>query len=456
MKGLTELYRIRLGRLLLAAVDVLLVHVAFYVAFLLRFGFALPPENMQPYLKLWPLSTCLALAVFYAFDLYSGFRRRPLDGLLYSVLLAVLVFNLVNIVMVFWLRGFAFPRSVMILAGVLHLIFLGLSRIVVWYFIKLRFGRKRVLVVAESFEKAEALCKKFRQHGCGWFVPGDWVRPGEKNALPKLRDHQVVLLSPSLSQQVKSEILSLCAREKKEVLLVPDLYELFVLNAHPEQVDDVLVLSIQPPGLTPSQRVVKRLFDLVIATLLLVVSFPIMASLWLLIPLTSKGPALYTQERLGLNGKPFRLYKFRTMVHDAEKYTGPVLAGYNDPRVTPIGRILRASRLDELPQLVNVLKGDMSIVGPRPERPQFAKQFAQSIDGYAYRMTVRPGLTGLAQVMGKYTTTPEDKLRFDLMYIHHYSFLLDLKILFQTARVILQKEKATGIHIETPRMSQTP
>jgi len=431
--------------LLLAASDAVLVHLGFYLAFLMRFGLPLPQENVQPYLRLVPISTALLLIVFYFFDLYSGFRRRSLSVLLYSSVLAVLTFTFINIAVIFWDRGFAFPRSVLVIAAALQLVLIVLSRIVVWYVAKRTLGRKKVLIVGETREQAAELARKFVQHERGWFVLQGAIRYDEKDIVRRIQDHDVILLSSTVPRTKKEEILDWCVKNNKEVLVVPDLFDVFVLSARAEQIDDLLVLSIQSPGLTPSQKVAKRLLDVSVSLIMLLLLSPILLVLYILIPLTSKGPAIYSQERLGLQGKPFRVYKFRSMVQDAEKYTGPVLAGEKDPRITPLGRFLRATRLDELPQLINVLKGDMSLVGPRPERPYFVKQFEQTIPGYGYRMVVKPGLTGLAQVMGKYSTTPEDKLRYDLLYIRNYSLLLDLKILFQTARVVLQKEKASGV-----------
>lgn len=157
-----------------------------------------------------------------------------------------------------------------------------------------------------------------------------------------------------------------------------------------------------------------------------------------------KGSIFYKQARLGQNNKEFTIYKFRSMVEGAEKLTGPVLAGQNDPRITKFGHFLRKTRIDELPQFLNVLKGDMSIVGPRPEREFFIKQFEKEHNSYTYRSTVKPGITGYAQIMGKYTTTVEDKLRFDLFYIRNYSFILDIIIQFRTVIVMLDKNKSEG------------
>jgi exopolysaccharide biosynthesis polyprenyl glycosylphosphotransferase len=182
---------------------------------------------------------------------------------------------------------------------------------------------------------------------------------------------------------------------------------------------------------------VKRGVDIVFATLLLLVLSPVLLLTVLLILLTMGAPVIFKQERAGRDLKPFAVYKFRTMVRDAEHKSGPVLAEEDDPRVTPLGRILRRYRIDELPQLFNILKGEMSFVGPRPERPYFVDQFVETIPGYRERFRVQPGVTGLAQVMGGYATTPERKLKYDLIYMYHQSLAMDAQIVMETLRVVL-------------------
>lgn len=191
---------------------------------------------------------------------------------------------------------------------------------------------------------------------------------------------------------------------------------------------------------SPLIRFLKRLEDLCLSSLGLLLTLPVMAVLAVLIKLDSRGPAFFTQERLGEDGKEFILVKFRSMFVEAEAATGPVFAGEHDPRVTRIGRFLRATRLDELPQLFNVLKGDMSFVGPRPERPFFVEQFAKEIPYYTQRLSVKPGLTGWAQVNYPYGATRDDaveKLRLDLYYIKNMSLFLDLLIILKTAKIAL-------------------
>jgi lipopolysaccharide/colanic/teichoic acid biosynthesis glycosyltransferase len=173
----------------------------------------------------------------------------------------------------------------------------------------------------------------------------------------------------------------------------------------------------------------KRLFDIFLSGIGLVISSPLWLIFSLAIKLQDGGPVFYTQERVGKGGKIFKVYKFRSMIPDAEKQTGPVLATENDPRVTKVGRILRATAMDELPQLWNIFKGDISFVGPRAERPELVKKFVQFVPNYMKRFDVKPGLTGVAQVYGKYDSSPKEKLRYDLFYIKNKSFLLDLKLI---------------------------
>ena len=185
---------------------------------------------------------------------------------------------------------------------------------------------------------------------------------------------------------------------------------------------------------------VKRIFDLTISVLSLIVLSPLLLMTALLIKLTSKGPIVYTQTRVGLDGQHFNIYKFRTMRVDAEKETGPVWAIKNDSRLTPIGGILRKSRIDEIPQFINVLKGDMSIIGPRPERPVFVNKFSEIIPDYSKRLAVKPGITGLAQVWHRYDENIDDvkkKVKYDILYIKKMCFIADIRIVLRTIRVVL-------------------
>ncbi|NTU26074.1 sugar transferase [Bacillus tequilensis] len=195
------------------------------------------------------------------------------------------------------------------------------------------------------------------------------------------------------------------------------------------------VYSLTLSEKTARYLAVKRVMDICFALIGLAVALPMIAVCSILICLETPGPAIYTQERVGKGGKPFRLYKLRSMKIDAEK-SGAVWAQKQDPRVTRIGAFIRRTRIDELPQLFNVLKGDMSMIGPRPERPVFTEKFQNEIPGFAQRLAVKPGLSGWAQVNGGYDMTPKEKLIFDLYYIRNLTFTLELKIMLKTCKVV--------------------
>ena len=245
-------------------------------------------------------------------------------------------------------------------------------------------------------------------------------------------DHLYVALPPE--QHVRMlELLEMTSREIVDVKVVPDLLQVIALRARLEDLDGVPVININDVPLQGFNALVKRAIDVAIslsALLLLGVPLAIVAAL---VKLTSRGPVFYRQERMGLDGKSFSIVKFRSMFNDAERQTGPVWAVRGDPRVTPIGRLMRHSNVDELPQLWNVLTGDMSIVGPRPERPHFVEQFKHKIPQYMLRHKVKAGLTGWAQVNGWRGNTPlEKRIEYDLYYIENWSVRLDLKIIWLT------------------------
>jgi len=230
-----------------------------------------------------------------------------------------------------------------------------------------------------------------------------------------------------------------------EIYVSPKLYPLVYQYFLVQKVPDSPFLKVVFHPLSHWDRFLKRVMDVTVALLLLSVLWPIMLIISLLIKIDTNGPILYTQKRLGVRGKEFTLHKFRSMISDAEKHTGPIWATKNDKRITRIGRILRPLRLDELPQLFNVLKGDMSFVGPRPERPAFVEQLKKSIPLYNLRLNVYPGVTGLAQVKHVYDKSLEDvkrKLEYDLQYINNISISLDLKIFLKTILTVLQKKGA--------------
>lgn len=245
-------------------------------------------------------------------------------------------------------------------------------------------------------------------------------------------DHLYVALPPEQHVQML-QLIESTSREFVDVKVVPDLLQVIALRARLEDLDGVPVININDVPLQGFNTIVKRGIDIAISAVALVV---LAIPFWLiaaLVKATSQGPVFYEQERMGLDGKPFMIYKFRSMYTGAEADTGPVFASEQDPRRTPVGKLLRRSNIDELPQLWNVLKGDMSIVGPRPERPLFVAQFKDKIPSYMLRHKVKAGITGWAQVNGwRGNTSIEKRIEYDLYYIENWSVRLDLKIMWLT------------------------
>jgi len=245
-------------------------------------------------------------------------------------------------------------------------------------------------------------------------------------------DHLYVALPPE--QHVRMlQLIENTSRECVDVKVVPDLLQVIALRARLEDLDGIPVININDVSLQGFNTIVKRAIDIAISgvtLLLLAIPFWVIAAL---VKMTSRGDVFYQQERMGLDGKPFMIYKFRSMYTGAESATGPVFASEQDPRRTPVGKLLRRSNIDELPQLWNVLKGDMSIVGPRPERPLFVAQFKDKIPSYMLRHKVKAGITGWAQVNGwRGNTSIEKRIEYDLYYIENWSVRLDLKIMWLT------------------------
>ena len=245
--------------------------------------------------------------------------------------------------------------------------------------------------------------------------------------------------------QLRNDLLKYCYRYRVRTYVSPKLTDIMLRGARNITLFDTPLLLVKGTGLTPAERVAKRAMDILISAIVLLILSPLMLLIAAAIKLEDGGPIFFRQKRLTRHGREFDILKFGSMLGDAEKYAGAVLATDNDPRITRVGRIIRPFRLDELPQLINILKGDMSIVGPRPERKVIADEYCKDIPEFAYRLKVRGGLTGYAQIYGKYNTSAYDKLRLDLMYIENYSLLLDIKLMILTIRILFSKESTEGV-----------
>jgi len=437
--------------------DAIAFNAAVIAAFELRFALHVPAFNLAPYAILWPYLTLAFLAATYAYGLYDPERVEGLWPVVQGSA-AASTLTLLLTLGALQLAGSvfdAFPRLVILIAWPLELLLLVGWRTLSTRVTPIRWPEQRVVVVGTGALAVELASELQRRAKWGYRVLGLVARDedglseaaplegplpvlGSVHSLSELvRDHavdRVIVASPVALRELVEDI-TLSGGPSVRVDVVPELYEIFIGEV------DSIVADIPLMEITnrPSQwyMTLKRLIDVVAALALLVVLSPVLLLAALAILVTTGTPVLYGQERLGRDMKPFRVLKFRTMVRDAEASSGPVLAEDEDPRVTPVGRFLRRYRIDELPQLLDIVGGEMSFIGPRPERAFFIEQYVREIPGYRERFRIKPGATGLAQVSGGYATTPERKLKYDLIYMYHQSLLMDVRIVVDTIRVVL-------------------
>lgn len=251
-----------------------------------------------------------------------------------------------------------------------------------------------------------------------------------------------------IPSKMRNELLKFCYGRSIRVYSTPKISDIIIRSAESMHYFDTPLLLSRNDGLSIEQAFIKRAMDIFVSIVMLVLTSPIFLVTAIAIKAYDGGPVFFYQERCTKDGKVFSICKFRSMIVDAEKNGTSVPATERDPRITPVGNIIRKLRIDELPQLLNILKGEMSLVGPRPERVEHVHLYSESIPEFSYRMKVKGGLTGYAQVYGKYNTTAYDKLKMDLMYIQNYSVLLDIEILFKTVKILFEKESTEGFSDE--------
>lgn len=401
-------------------------------------------QNLLVYTHTFLLLSILAVVSFSVCGLYRSWSRRPAAGLFSSLIMAESLYVTAWMSLGGWEPEWRISRSVIVASAVLQLVAVAAVRTVIRRLVRNEEKLENGVVVSSNVTSAKSFRRKLQCASPAWLTSSDCLTADEFMELSDEEIHwDIVMVTADVKD--KTPIIQRASQLRKSVFILPGISELRIAGAQPEKVDDVLMLRMSPPYLRPAERAIKRLFDVAGSLCLLALAGPAMMACAILVRLGSEGPALYRQTRVGADGKEYTLYKFRTMIENAEQETGPVMAVSRDPRVTGIGRFLRASRMDELPQLINVLRGDMSLVGPRPERPYFVRIFRDALPGYEFRLAVKPGITGLAQIDGRYSTTPERKLRFDLMYIYNYSLALDVRILARTILTVLQPSRAEGL-----------
>jgi len=456
--------------------DLFATLAAFFLAWLLRFELEIIPVTKNvpefgPYLHLIPFIVALWPIVFYFHGLYQSRRGRSRVDEIVTILIAVLLATVLLSVVIAWYRPPAWPgsreyftysRAFVGFFALLDFVLVASSRMVVRQ--ALRHIRssghnvQRILVVGAGILGREITSKILAHRELGFEVVGflddDPAKTGQtvcgvpvlgpiekiEELFATVRLDQVFITLPLDAHKKILQLLDLASREMVEVKLVPDILQYATLKAALEDLDGTPVINLSQVPLQGWSSLVKRGIDLAIASAALLALLPLLPLVAIAIWLEDHGPIFYRQERMGLDGRPFMILKFRSMRADAEATSGPVWAVKDDPRRTRIGTLLRESSIDELPQLWNVIRGDMSIVGPRPERPSFVREFKHKIPHYMLRHRVKSGITGWAQVHGwRGNTSIKKRIQYDLYYIQNWSLSLDFKILWMTLRYAMRQ-----------------
>ena len=429
---------------------VVAVKVALFLALFVTFYglFSLiAPQLLRPTRTMFVTITTYMLAAFIFLRIYDGIAIgvKKSKDIIASTALATLFTDIVAFIELMVMIRFE-------IIGEIYMLFIAffvqLMLIIVfvyfgnWLYFKLNDPEKSSLVYSNE-EEAKEFIRKVGRYKKQWTV--DFSLPYDtENLFKRLYPYRTVFLV-GLPSELQRETVEFCYKYTKNVYVVPKLFEVILKNSRTMVVDDRTVYASCVSSLSTEQRMAKRAMDILVSLIGVVVTSPIMLACALAVKLCDHGPVFYKQKRITENGREFSVLKFRTMIVDAEKESGSVWAAQNDNRITSAGRVLRKLRLDELPQLLNVLHGEMSLVGPRPEREELIREFEKQYPEFRYRLKVKAGLTGLAQIMGKYNTTPLDKLMMDLEYIENYSVWLDFKLLFQTFKVFFKSDSTEGV-----------
>ncbi|MEZ4357715.1 MAG: exopolysaccharide biosynthesis polyprenyl glycosylphosphotransferase [Eubacteriales bacterium] len=304
------------------------------------------------------------------------------------------------------------------------------------------------IVIYSASDKDKAIVKKFKSIKERYKICAIYKESEEYEYLiSKIDKHSAVILG-DIAEELRVKLISYCFEKDKRLYIVPTMQYILMNNAHEIQIKDSLIYMCKNRGFALEQLAIKRFMDIALSFIGIIILSPIMILTILAIKLQDGGQIFYKQKRLTRNGRTFTLIKFRSMIESAEPDGEARFADINDSRITKIGKFIRATRIDEIPQLFNILTGDMSLVGPRPERPEIFEEYCKVFPQFRYRLKVKAGLTGYAQIYGKYTTSLEDKVKMDLLYIEHCSIIMDVRLLISTLKVVFMKKSTEGFSKE--------
>jgi len=395
---------------------------------------------------IWLLSALYGVLLVFFLQTYGGLKIGYLKrgNIIYSHILSLFIVNTIGYFILALIdKRFHSPVSFILLTVVDGII------VCIWVFLfqwiyGVLFPPRRLLVVY-GVRPVFSIMEKIGARDDKYVIGGSIsIDEGIDKIMAKAKEFEGIVVGDVQSHD-RNLILKKCYDSSIRVYMIPKISDILVRSSTNLNLFDTPILLSKNEGLQIDQMAVKRFIDIVVSLIGIILTSPLFVMFGAAIHLADRGPIFYTQTRLTIDGKLFKIYKFRTMRVDAEKDGVARLAGEADDRITDVGKILRATRLDELPQLFNIIKGEMSLVGPRPERPEIAAEYMEDLPEFAMRLKMKAGLTGYAQVHGKYNTTPYDKLKLDLHYIRNYSLWMDLILIVLTPKVLFMKESTEGV-----------
>ena len=448
-------------------IDIFFMICADLTSFIIRFNGVFPPENFNAYLKLALFIIISRVLCFYVFGLYEKAKYKSNFEIFINTIKAATVSSIIIICLLYFLNIEDYPRLIAIFSYLLTIIFVTCWRLVLKEFINFYLGAeflKSHLLIIGADKNAQEVAMRAMMDGAVEYQFMGFIKSknnseisvDKENVIGVLADlpellkkytvDEVILADHSLQRETLSDLVSFLNRRKIAIKSAPSAYDTIITNAVLSEKETLFIGPASVAHPASWYWGLKRILDIIAASAILVLTMPVIILAIIAIKITSPGPIFYFQKRIGKNGASFVIYKFRSMRLGAEKRKHPVWAKEGDERITLVGKLLRHYRIDELPQLINILKNDMSLIGPRPERPYFTYKLMRGIPFYAQRLQVKPGISGWAQVNFKYTNTEEDakkKLLFDLYYIHNMSFTLDLLISLKSLKVVIS---GSGAH----------
>ena len=424
-------------------IDYLTVVAGFFIAYTVAAG-----ESGFAKFSFEEVIVIVTVFSFIVFSIYKPYycgKKKYLDSM-YNSIFSIIIIHVIVITIGYIFKRTKIPNEVFAYSILFSVMVFVIQKKIMFMLYQKIHVKEKAIVIGTTDDKEMITIKLIRHldhlYDVKYILDSEIRR--KKMILKYIDKAETVFISDKVSAELKGDIIKYCYMQHKEAFAIPTTLAVFNNTAEFTTLDDIPVFGFSNK-ISNEEMIIKRVVDIGLSIIGLVVLSPIMIASIIAVKLQDRGSVFFKQIRLTRNNKKFEMIKFRTMVENAEESTGAVIADENDSRITRVGKFLRMTRIDELPQLINVLKGEMSIVGPRPERPEIAEKFIKEYDEFRFRTKFKAGMTGLAQVRGKYNTALKDKLIYDLYYINNYSIFLDIRIMFYTLEVIFMKSSTEGL-----------